>query len=61
MASRLYFYEDAELEQMARQAGFSQARIERPDFEAYARQAGVPEDALELFARRYGQLLLARR
>jgi SAM-dependent methyltransferase len=61
MASRLHFYEDAELEQMAREAGFSKARVERPDFEPYAREAGVPEEAMELFSRRYGQLLLAHR
>lgn len=61
MASRLYFYEDDELEQMARQAGFSQVRVERPDTEPYAREAGVPLEALGLFGTRYGQLLLARR
>jgi SAM-dependent methyltransferase len=61
MASRLRFYEDAELEQMARQAGFTEARVERPDFEPYAREVGVPEEAMVLFAARYGQLLLARR
>jgi SAM-dependent methyltransferase len=65
IAARLFFYEDAELEQLARKAGFSEARVERPDFEQYAREAGVPEEAMGLFACRggpgYGQLLLARR
>jgi SAM-dependent methyltransferase len=61
MASRIRFYEDAELEQMARQAGFAEARVERPDFEPFARETGVPAEALGLFARRYGQLLLARK
>lgn len=61
MASRLCFYEDAELEQMARKAGFTEARVERPDFEPFAREAGVPEEAMVLFTPRYGQLLLARR
>jgi len=65
VASRLYFYDDAELEQMARRAGFAEAHVERPDFEQYAREAGVPEEHMDLFACRggpgYGQLLLARR
>jgi SAM-dependent methyltransferase len=61
IASRLHFYEDAELEQMVRQAGFSEAHVERPDFEPFAREVGVPLEALGLFGTRYGQLLLARR
>jgi len=61
MASRLRFYEDAELEQMARDAGFAEARVERPDMEQYAREAGVPEEAMVLFAARFGQLLFARK
>ena len=61
MASRLRFYEDAELEQMARQAGFTGSRVERPDFGPYAREVGVPLEALGLFGTRYGQLLLARK
>jgi SAM-dependent methyltransferase len=61
IAARLRFYEDAELEELARQAGFAEARAERPDFEAYAREAGVPQEAWMLFTRGYGQLLLARR
>jgi ubiquinone/menaquinone biosynthesis C-methylase UbiE len=65
IAARLFFYEDAELEQLARQAGFREAHVERPDFEQYAREAGVPEEAMPLFSSRdgpgYGQLLLARR
>jgi SAM-dependent methyltransferase len=62
MASRLYFYEDLELEQMARTAGFRKARMEHPDFEPLAREAGVPEEFLELFrGRGGGQLLLAHK
>jgi ubiquinone/menaquinone biosynthesis C-methylase UbiE len=61
MASRLHFYEDQELEGLARRAGFTEAHVERPDFEQFAREAGIPEEYMELFSRRYGQLLLARR
>jgi SAM-dependent methyltransferase len=61
MAARLRFYEDTELEQMALRAGFKEARVEHPDFVPLAREAGIPEDSMPLFASRYGQLLLARR
>jgi SAM-dependent methyltransferase len=62
MASRLYFYEDHELEELARKAGFGEAHLERPDFEPLARDAGIPEEHLELFkGRGGGQLLIARK
>ena len=62
MASRLYFYEDHELEELARKAGFSDAHLERPDFEPLAREAGIPEEHLGLFkGRGGGQLLVARK
>ena len=62
MASRLHFYEDAELEDLARQAGFGDARLDRPDFTSFAREVGVPEEHMPLFsARGGGQLLVARR
>ncbi len=62
VASRLYFYEDHELEELARQAGFSEAHFERPDFEPLARAAGIPEEHLALFkGRGGGQLLIARK
>ena len=61
MASRLYFYEDQELVELARKAGFDDARVERPDFEPFARDVGIPEEMLELFrGSGGGQLLLAR-
>ena len=60
MASRLYFYEDHELENLARKAGFAKAVVERPDFEQFARQVGIPEEFLGLFkGRAGGQLLIA--
>jgi SAM-dependent methyltransferase len=62
MASRLHFYEDQELLDMARQAGFAEVHLEFPDYEPLAREAGVPEEALELFrGHGGGQLLVARK
>ena len=62
MASRLYFYEDDELEELAQKAGFIDAHLEWPDFEPLAREAGIPEEQMELFkGRGGGQLLVARK
>ncbi|HXX24550.1 MAG TPA: methyltransferase domain-containing protein [Terriglobia bacterium] len=62
MASRLYFYEDQELEELARKAGFAEAVMERPDFEQFAREAGIPEEFLGLFkGTGGGQLLVAHK
>jgi len=62
VASRLNFYEDEELEELARRAGFAEAKTERPDFELAAREVGIPQEALELFkAKSGGQLLVARK
>ena len=62
MASRARFYTDEELVQLARDAGFASASVTRPDLEPFARQAGLPEDVVALFAadQRAGQLLVAR-
>ena len=62
MASRGRFYSDAELVELARAAGFAEARVEHPDLEPYARAAGLSEDVVELFsgANDMSQLLLAR-
>jgi SAM-dependent methyltransferase len=61
VASRLRFYEDDELERLAAEAGFADVRVARPSMDDAARQVGVPEEHLSLFAGRHGQLLLARR
>jgi len=62
MASRLHFYEDRELEELARKAGFKEAHLKYPDFEQFARDAGVPEEHIGLFkGRGCGQLLVARK
>ncbi len=50
MASRLRFYDSAELEALGREAGFPEARVVRRDLQPFAREAGVPEAHLPLFA-----------
>ncbi len=50
MASRLHFYEDEEVEQLARQAGLQQIRVERHNLGPYARESGVPTEFLPLFS-----------
>ena len=55
IAARLRFYESEELEGIARQAGFMDVRIVRPDLEPFAREAGVPEEHLPLFAATAGE------
>ena len=62
VASRLFFYEDQELEELALKAGFAEAKVERPDFEQAAREVGIPAEALELFkGKSGGQILVARK
>jgi SAM-dependent methyltransferase/uncharacterized protein YndB with AHSA1/START domain len=62
MASRLHFYDDDELIDLAYRARFAEAHLEYPDFEPLAREAGVPEEDLELFkGSGGGQLLVARK
>ncbi|HLY30973.1 MAG TPA: methyltransferase domain-containing protein [Ktedonobacterales bacterium] len=50
MASRLHFYEDDELRELALAAGFEQATAVRRTLEPFARQVGIPEEHLTLFA-----------
>lgn len=50
MASRLQFYDDEELGSLAHQAGFTNVSVVQRDMEAYAREAGVPEEVIPLFA-----------
>lgn len=58
IASRVRFYEDRELEQLAQKAGFSSVRVEHPDLRDFARQSGVPSEAVPLFSGRGGQFLI---
>jgi SAM-dependent methyltransferase len=60
MASRLHFYEDNDLEEMARKAGFVKVRVEHPDLGHFAREAKLPEDVVAVFTGgQSDQLLLA--
>jgi SAM-dependent methyltransferase len=62
MASRGRFYTDVQLVDLARHAGFADARVEHPDLDRHAREAGLPDDLVEFFtgADQISQLLLAR-
>jgi SAM-dependent methyltransferase len=59
-ASRLRFYDGDELERLGRDAGFETVRVERRSLEAFAREAGVPEEHLSLFEGEGPRFLLAR-
>ncbi len=61
IASRVRFYEDRELLELARRAGFVDVVVQRPDLESHARALGVPEAAWPLFRSAAGQLLVARK
>ncbi len=61
MASRLHFYGSDELERLGRAAGFDTVAVVRRDLAPYAREAGVPEVHLPLFAGPGARFLLARR
>lgn len=62
MASRSRFYTDAELVELAHDAGFSEAFVDHPDLEPHARAAGLPDDVVAVFTgvTEVVQLLLAR-
>jgi SAM-dependent methyltransferase len=61
MASRLRFYEDDEFQRIAQEAGFTQAQVVRRDLEPFARQVGIPEEHLALFAGPGTSFLLAQK
>jgi SAM-dependent methyltransferase len=62
VASRVHWYEDDELAELARTAGFVDIRVDRPDFGPYARQAGLPTEVVAFFESGIpsGQVLQAR-
>lgn len=60
MASRLRFYEDDELRQLALEAGFDWATVVRRDLEPHARGVGIPEEHIALFVGTGAPFLLAR-
>jgi SAM-dependent methyltransferase len=61
LASRLHFYEDDELQQLAAASGFAKARVVRRDLLPFAKQAGIPEEDLSLFAGAGTPFLLAEK
>ncbi len=61
MASRLHFYDERELEELGRTAGFPDVRVVRRDLERFAREAGVPEEHIPLFRGPGARFLLARK
>jgi SAM-dependent methyltransferase len=62
VASRSHFYEDAEMEEMARTAGFRDAEVRHPELAPYAVRAKLPPDAVAFFrGTRSGFLLVAQK
>jgi SAM-dependent methyltransferase/uncharacterized protein YndB with AHSA1/START domain len=61
VASRLRFYSDDALRQLALEAGFDTANVVRRDLEPFARAVGVPEEHLALFAEPGAPFLLAHK
>lgn len=61
MASRLNFYDDAELERMALEAGFAKAHVEHPDLSRFVRRSGIPKRDVPSYSNRFGQLLTAEK
>lgn len=61
MASRLRFYDERELERIGREAGFANVSVERRELAAFAREVGVPEEHVPLFAEPGARFLVARK
>ena len=61
MASRLRFYDDDEFEALGRVAGFERVDVVRRDLEPFAREAGVPDEHLPLFAGPNTRFLLGQK
>jgi SAM-dependent methyltransferase len=59
IASRLRFYDDDQLRRLALDVGFSQARVVRRDLLPFAREVGVPEEHLAMFAGAGAPFLIA--
>ena len=57
-ASRIHFYEDVELERLARDAGFDEVRVEHPSLLEFAKRTGMPKSDIDLFRGKSGSQLL---
>jgi SAM-dependent methyltransferase len=63
VASRVHWYEDDELAALAREAGFVEVKVDRPELGPFARTAGLPAEVVAFFESGPvgGQVLEARR
>lgn len=61
VASRVHWYEDHELAALAKNAGFTEVHVSRPNLLRFAKAAGVPREAWAIFEGRGSQLLWARK
>jgi len=60
-ASRIRFFDPGEFAELGHAAGLVDVRVEEPDLEEYARAAQIPEEALPMFRKKGGSLLLLAR
>lgn len=58
IASRVKFYEAEELEELARDSGFAEVRVDRSSEAPYAEKAGLPTEVIAFFRQTDGGLLL---
>jgi SAM-dependent methyltransferase len=61
MASRLRFYGSEALAELGLKSGFAEIQVVRRNLEPFAREAGIPEEHLPLFAGQGARFLLARK
>jgi SAM-dependent methyltransferase len=61
MASRLRFYGSEALAELGLKSGFAEVQVVRRNLEPFAREAGIPEEHLPLFAGPGARFLLARK
>lgn len=54
IASRMNFFDEEELEELARKAGFEDVKVVRRNLEPLAREAGIPEEHIPLFSQPKG-------
>jgi SAM-dependent methyltransferase len=61
IACLLHFYSEPELIELAKKAGFEQARVERPDLGPFAIEANIPRSMRKFFSGNRGLFLLANK
>lgn len=60
-ASRLTFYEDFELDELARKTGFTKSKVLHPNLRDYAIKVGIPKEGLSLFSATSSLFLVAEK